>query len=101
MEVYEPDAERETQATVTTGIRKGTIRMSALASITAKYLMLEDAVWSFFVTVSSRSSASNCGINVVSGSMTDCGAELAEVILGFALALINVVHDILPALGVV
>jgi len=75
--------------------------MSALASITAKWLILEDAVWSFFVTVSTADSGSNCSVNVVQGELTGCGAELADVILGFALALINVFNDMLPALGVV
>ncbi len=75
--------------------------MGALPSITAKWLIIEDAVWSFFVTVSYRDGYSNCSINVIDGSMTGCGAQLADVIVSFALELFKVVNDMLPALGVV
>ena len=73
--------------------------MPALASITAKLLILVDAVLGKFVTVTTEVSGANCAINQVSGGLTDCGQAIVNNLETLIYALVKLGSDMLPALG--
>ena len=75
--------------------------MAAIVSITAKLMLIVDAVLGQFATVSMTAlNADYCNINQVSGSLTNCGQALVDSLVSMVYFAVQLGGQLLPALGV-
>ena len=75
--------------------------MGALVSITAKLMLIVDAVLEKFATVTMYEAVGNCDISAVNGELTACGQALVDELVTLIFYVVQLGGQLLPALGAV